>query len=1038
MIDINREQRRASNPLSSVWVGASAGSGKTKVLTDRVLNLLLMTGRPDKLLCLTFTKAAAAEMSNRINRILKQWAICPDRELYQSLTTLSGEAPEDQMLTRARRLFAQVLETAGGLKVMTIHSFCQSVLKRFPLESDVSPDFDIMDDLKAQKLINSILDSVLCAPEFRSDLKLLAQYKTQDDLIKLLQDLFTHRGKLMALREEHGLQSIIAQIKKHLNLSKYDTPAEVISEYFNPNDWRDIAKTYLKQDGTVQKRKANEEVAQAAQTVAQNLKNLKLLNGTQALLHLAYTVLERYQTQKQDLGLLDYDDLIERTKNLLTRNHAASWVLFKLDDGIDHILIDEAQDTNPDQWTIIRLLAEEFFAGEDHHDTVRTIFAVGDKKQSIYSFQGADPTEFERMRLFFEKKVRSSQNTFENIPFNLSFRSTEPVLTVVNHLLNHPVARQGVISPSESAKHTAYRTEDGGLVEIWPLEPHQKSDEPPPWKPPIERTRNQSALARLAEKIADKIADCIRQKEILPSQGRPIQAGDFLILVQRRNQFVTELVRLLKDRNIPVAGVDRLNLTQHIAIQDLMAAAKFALLPSDDLNLACLLKSPLIHMEEEELFSAACQRGNLSLWDRIQNLFPEYAERLKIIMAGADKIPPYEFFAHILSVMGGRKAFIARLGLEVEEALDEFLTLALDFEQNNIPSLQGFIDMLSHQDLEIKRDMESGQNAVRIMTVHGSKGLQGNIVFLPQTRFIARRHAPFIWLENKWPLWVMGHEDRSLQINDLLQQSDQKEDEENKRLLYVALTRASDRLYICGYENARKPAPDNWYDLICESLTDYPPDKDGIIRIESPQKRAVEEKTEPTAKAVDSLPNWAQKQAPEEPTLSKPLSPSRLVEPNPISDSPLSEGQVLALRRGTFIHQLLQYLPTLPQKQWEKVITHLKPTDIEIPDNLMTLLTGPEFSLIFGPDSLAEVPIVGVWQDQAISGQIDRLVVRPNEVWIVDFKTNRHVPKTAAEIPPAYRIQLSAYRGLMAQIYPKKNIRTFLLWTENLTLTELS
>ena len=293
-----------------------------------------MTGRPDKLLCLTFTKAAAAEMSNRINRILKQWAICSDSDLRQSLIDLTGEEPEPQTLTKARRLFAQVLETAGGLKMMTIHSFCQSVLKRFPLEAGVSPDFDIMDDLKAQRLINTILDSVLCSPDFHADLKLLARYKTQDDLIKLMQDLFSHRGRLMALREQNSLQSILAQIKQRLNLSKYDTATEIISEYFDPKDWDEISKTYLKKDGTVQKRKAGEEVARIAQTVAQNLKNLTLVNGTQALLHLAYTVLEQYQAQKQNLGLLDYDDLIDRTKSLLTRNHAASWVLFKLDGGL--------------------------------------------------------------------------------------------------------------------------------------------------------------------------------------------------------------------------------------------------------------------------------------------------------------------------------------------------------------------------------------------------------------------------------------------------------------------------------------------------------------------------------------------------------------------------------------------------------------------------------------------------------------------------------------------------------------------------------
>jgi len=1037
MLDIHTEQRRASNPLTSVWVSASAGSGKTKVLTDRVLNLLLMTGKPEKLLCLTFTKAAAAEMANRIGGILKEWAVCPEAELVKKLTLLKGETPDAEMLTAARRLFAKVLEAKGGMKIMTIHSFCQSVLKRFPLEAGVSPDFDIIDDIAAGRLLDESLRTVLEEEGFQDDIRLLAQYQTPDGLIKLLQKLFAHRSKLMKLRERGSLSTLIYQLKQELNLTRYDTEEEIITEWFDLENWPLVQQKYLTKKGTAPKKKANDEVVQKAAEITQNIKNLKLVHLTEKLLHLAYSVLEWYQRQKQSAGLLDYDDLIALTKNLLEKSHAAAWVLFKLDGGIDHILVDEAQDTNPDQWAIVRLIAEEFFAGEDHHETLRTVFAVGDRKQSIYSFQGADPDEFDRMRLFFEAKIKASQNDFETVPFNLSFRSTRPILDLVNNLLKDPLARSGVLGTGEEAFHLPYRKEDGGLIEVWLLEQHQKSDEPPPWKPPVERIQNQSSLSRLAQKIADKIAAMIRQKEILESQARPVEPGDFLILVQRRNQFVTDLVRFLKDKSVPVAGIDRLNLSEHIAVQDLMAAARFVLLPEDDLNLACLLKSPLIKLSEENLFKAAYNRGKASLWERIQHLFPETAERLNELLIRADKIPPYEFFAYILGPFGGRKAFLARLGEEAQEAINEFLNLVLSFEQNEVPSLQKFVDFMTDRDIEIKRDMESNQNAVRIMTVHGSKGLQGNIVFLPQTRYIQPQYDSFLWL-NGIPLWVPNQGLGSLLTAELREEEKVRYADENHRLLYVAVTRARDRLYVCGYENARPPQPDNWYDLIKNALKDYTPDSDGVIRVVAPQIRSVLAPAIKETVLTKALPAWALTPPAPEPVPPKPLSPSKPRSEETLPDSPLTAGQAMALERGKFIHALLQYLPNYPRDRWPALMEQLKPADIEIPDNLITLLTSADFSPLFGKDSLAEVPVVGVWNNQAVSGQIDRLIVREKEVWIVDFKTNRHVPDSPKTVPVLYKDQLKAYRGLISQIFSDKVIRTFLLWTENLNLMEVN
>ncbi|MGN1063378.1 MAG: UvrD-helicase domain-containing protein, partial [Alphaproteobacteria bacterium] len=737
MIDVNAEQRRASNPLSSVWVSASAGSGKTKVLTDRVLNLLLMTGRPEKIICLTFTKTAAAEMANRISNVLKKWVIMDGADLAAEIERLTGMPADAQILEQARRLFALTLETPGGMKIMTIHGFSQSVLKRFPLEAGVSPHFEILDETASKDMLDTLTHEALKNPALKKDVSVLASFLNENELSDLLKSVLGYRLKLLNLCRHSHLESVILNLKKKMNIFGYQSENQIICENFNPNDWERLKTTCLTKKDEILSKKKNDAEALCVLETLERIKHFRIVNATEALLRTAFYIIELYEREKQIKSLLDYDDLIEYTRRLLNEGDKAAWVLYKLDGGIDHILVDEAQDTNPHQWSIIRKLAEEFFAGEGASDTIRTIFAVGDKKQSIFSFQNADPEEFDRMRLFFEERVKQAGQDFDLVPFNFSFRSTRAVLEFVNHLLRYPPARVGVLLPNEDGTHLAFRECDAGLVEIWPLEKSEKSNENAPWKPPVERIASLSPVTKLAQKVALKIKHMIETQDILESAGRPVNAGDFLILVQRRNAFVSELVRFLKEYRIPVAGIDRLILTNYIAVQDLLAMAKFALLPEDDLNLAALLKSPLIRLTEDELFTVCYDRGQESLWQRVQCLFPEQAAFLGNIMNQADKMPPFEFFSYILSVSEGRKHFEARLGSEVNEALDEFLNLTLAYEKTGILSLQAFLKWIRDKEVEIKRDLDqSSLNAVRIMTVHGAKGLQGNIVFLPDTRFI--------------------------------------------------------------------------------------------------------------------------------------------------------------------------------------------------------------------------------------------------------------------------------------------------------------
>ena len=1033
----NKEQRKASNPFTSAWVSASAGSGKTKVLADRVLNLMLMTNQTDKILCLTFTKVAAAEMANRITERLKKWAILEEKELEKELENLTGEFPTNEQKMCAKGLFAKALETPGGLKIMTIHSFCTTVLERFPLEANGPPHFSVIEELTAQKLLSDALDKVLESKDVEKEVLFLAQKMNKETLLDALQNILKYRDILTRLSEKFsGVNQLIFKLKKYFNIENYHTEIDIISENFKLEDWETLLSTYIKKtDGKISKKFTENSEAQLVYETKEKVKAFHLIETDTALFKIAFQILENYADAKIKNGLLDFDDLTNKTLELLQKSEMAAWVLFKLDGGIDHILVDEAQDTNPKQWKIIEALADDFFAGESKSEKMRTLFAVGDKKQSIYSFQGAHPDEFEERHHFFEDKIKASQNDFETVDFNFSFRSTAPILDLVNKILKNPKAAKGVIKDYTSSIHLSKRSDEAGLVEIWPLENPEETTENTEWSLPIRQKNSASAMTRCAEKVADKIAQLIASHEILPAQGRPIQAGDFLILLQRRGKLMPELVRALKERNVPVAGVDRLNLTEHLAIKDLMALMRFTLLPEDDLNLACLLKSPLIGLTEDELFDA-CQRfPKTSLWENLKKTFPTQVVQLNIWLNLADQKPPFEFLKSILDEFHGRRLFIARLGNEVNEALDTFLDLALPYEQENAPSLQGFLAWLTRQEITIKRDMEqSALNAVRIMTVHGSKGLQGNIVFLPDTRSysVNNKSKDLIWTENNLPLWLASTKEAPDKLKQIFDHLKEMESEEKNRLLYVALTRASDRLYICGYNGKRLAPENNWYDLIKDSLGENEITK--IIRFSSSQKKEKQTKLKTFLPSdFKELPEWVKTIPVQTVKTQIPISPSKMGD----EETELHENHTdrkFALHRGSFIHEMLQYLPNIPKEKRREVLIKCKPSDIDVPENLLDIFEKPELDVFFGKNSLAEVPVIGELDGLAISGQIDRLAITEKEVLILDFKTNRFVPK---KIPENYQKQLAAYKGLLKNIFPDKIIKSYLLWTESMTLVEV-
>lgn len=1133
-LDPNIAQRQASDPTASVWVAANAGTGKTKVLTDRVLSLMVTGTHPQHILCLTFTKAAAAEMSNRIADKLGDWSVMADEGLHAALADLLSRPASTDEFTLARQLFARVLDTPGGMQIQTIHAFCQSLLRRFPLEAGLAPHFQVMDERNAAELLKKAQDDILIdarlgrTPELHEALRVVTAHIHETAFPELMGALASERGRLRRVLETHGgVRKLVMRLADLMDLNPTDTPKRIIERACEQDsfdalglhiasealmsgsktdqgrgavlsDWLgatqdgritqfdnyrdaflttsgDIRKTLITKGAAADTPSAVDVLLVEAERMMRTINKIKAattLQTTNALLRIGKCLLESYDKHKTSQAVLDYDDLILKTRDLLTRE-TVPWVLYKLDGGIDHILVDEAQDTNPDQWRVIEALTQEFFAGEGTHETdsPRTIFAVGDVKQSIYSFQGADPAEFDRMKQLFATHVPDAALTWREIPMTVSFRSTRAVLQAVDAIFKDPAVSRGV-EIEEVMHHDAWRSKDGGIVELWPPIKPTPANPAPAWKPPVERLLADSPRARLAKLIAKRIQHMILSKEILDAKGRPIAAGDIMVLVRRRSGFVEELVRSLKELDVPVAGVDRMILSEQMAVMDLVALGRFLLQPEDDLQLACVLKGPLLGLSEEDLFDLAYKRSS-SLWSALRDRaksdlhFHQTHSYLADLMAKTDYVRPFELYAYVLSALEGRKKLIGRLGVEADDPINEFLDLALQYERSHAPSLEGFLAWLDTGETEVKRDLEQANtNAVRVMTVHGAKGLQAPIVFMPDTMQAPTKGPRLLWPVDResgkdlfiWPPKSDYFEEISKAEKDRLAQ---KRDEEYRRLLYVALTRAEDRLYVCGWETKRTAPPHCWYNLIKDGLSEVAEERDDaflaeaeeiednmILRLQCKQEIDAIVEASPVSLDLDkeNLPVWARQRPGLEPTPPRPLAPSRPSEPEPATRSPLGEDHGYRFKRGNIIHALLQTLPDLPPNDQEGAARSYlsnashslseKQQD-EIAAETLRILKDDEFAEVFAPGSQAEVPIVGEVAGRVISAQVDRLLVTDDEVVVIDYKTNRPPPRTVKKVPTIYINQMKAYRQALQLIYPDRVVRCVLLWTDTPKLMEI-
>jgi ATP-dependent helicase/nuclease subunit A len=1135
-LPIRDAQARASDPAASAFVSANAGSGKTHVLVQRVIRLMLAGVPPEKILCLTFTKAAAANMAERVFTTLGHWVTLDDDALDAAIRDAGIAHPTVALRKSARELFASALETPGGLKVQTIHALCTRLLQQFPFEANVPARFTVLDDRDQTEMMERASLAVMLdasrAPDSAIGRALLAAMANAADVTfkDVVREACLSRDHFMAWTDAAGsADAAAAQVSALLGVTANDGIEDVEREIVDgPNlprsRWEEIARALETGAKTERENADRLRVALPAAGAAQVDEYLGVFltdadrtprksvltknfvrdnpaigsrfdaeasrlgpliekrravttrDRTEALLHIAIAAAANYRREKAERGLLDYDDLIDKTLALLASG-ASGWVHYKLDRGVDHVLIDEAQDTSPRQWDIIAHIISEFTAGAGARDgAMRTVFAVGDEKQSIFSFQGAAPREFDARRWELKKKFEDAELRFESIPLTYSFRSGQAILKSVDHVFRDEAIYRSIHAEKAYPLHEALPDAGPSQIDLWELSVADEKQDIEGWRAPFDGVPVTSAEVKLSKRIQSEIGRLVAGGTMTGRLGnrRRLIYGDVLVLVRRRGNLFDAVIQALKHAGIPVAGADRLKLTEHIAIIDLMNLADALLLPQDDLALAVALKSPLFNLTEDELFRLAWNRKG-SLRDALtahaaeSGRFRGALDRLAECGRRFRTETPFAFYAWLLGGDQGRARILRRLGHEANDALDEFLELAMSYEKKAPASLQGFVAWLRAADTEVKRDMEISRDEVRVMTVHGAKGLEAPVVIMADTTTSPSdtQRLRLIHLPQgnggKVVVWAGRKADDPPCVTEARNAMLEETEHEYRRLLYVAMTRAADRLIVAGCMpgNRNSVRENSWYDLIKKGLANSGlafqeiPAGDGLVK----SYRRAEDATPETAVALDtaastrpSLPEWLHTPPAPEQIIDRRLRPS---DPGTDEGKPFRSGESLALRaralqRGTLVHRLLQSLPDVATDRRRDAALKYLARNADgwtgadrqaLAEMVLTLIGDARFAPVFGPGSRAEVSIVGRLElpgRPLVSGQIDRLVVSESEVLIVDFKTNHAPPRLPAEAPSAYVRQLALYRAVLGKLYPQLPVRAALLWTETPELMEIS
>ncbi|MDA9231004.1 double-strand break repair helicase AddA [Rickettsiales bacterium] len=1124
-------QQQASNPKNSVFVAASAGSGKTKILTDRVLRLLLNDIRPNQILCLTFTKVAAFEMKNRIYKELSEWSIITESQLQDRIFNLTAQNCSKSLLKKARSLFVRVLDDSEGLKINTIHAFCQTLMAKFPIESNIKPNFSIIDSQKENKLLlqakDMLLKEALENKNLRKKIENIAVNLNEDDFLDVILELINQRSALEStIKKYHDLNNLNKQILlifnskdkdedyiddliqkpdltknfnkeallKIANLAKESDKKSdqnyynLVTNYLqNPNkdNFDNYLSIFLTKDKSIKKTIITSAIikkdlnikndllkeAKRLQNICEEINAFTIANLSIDLLNITNKMLEFYQNLKNSNNYLDYNDLISKGSELLNNKEISQWVKYKLDGAISHILVDESQDTNHNQWQIIKAISDDFFDKNDEIGEERTIFIVGDEKQSIYSFQGADPSIFNDVFYYYSQKLEQNNSKMHNISLNNSFRSKKNILQLVDNIFKEQDYKKA-ISKINIVKHNPIKLDNMGKVELWPIINVKEDDansnkDDFSWKinvKPVEKLNSKELLAKL---IAKKIKNWLESEKIIYSENRIIEPKDIMILIKdRANNLGNLIINNLQKEKIPVSGGDKFELSSHFLVKDLLLIAKFLLLPQDDLNLATLLKSPIIAISEEELFDV-CQikdRESIYLFQALKLSDNINIKKSLIFLDDVQKYylenqnQIYQLFLYILEYKNKKVEIIEYFKEESREIIHQFLNLCLNFENSEDFGLENFVIQLQNSSLKINIGSANSElNQVKISTIHSAKGLESKIIILADSfhnsqKIYGTNSSRILWFKHNDIKIPIYKSDKNCALTDGIKNADKNlSKEEYLRLLYVSLTRAEDELYIAGFGN--KSDQNCWYNIIKNYGLQNAKSKDSdfskILGIKSDEfteddkilyftdenKNILNKNTENSSNDNKKykIPEFLTKKA--EIELFKNISYPSTIDKN----QTISNDVNIVNDFGNIIHKILElFIKKLRNNDAsQKINTHLdnfypkidSKIRLELFRQISAISNNKVLDFIYCNKIETEIAVFYEENNDIISGKIDLLVIKDNEIIIIDYKSNKIIEKEIDKTANKYKKQLNIYRKIISNIYPDKIIKTAIIWT---------
>lgn len=1077
-------QNNAADVNHSVWLSASAGTGKTRVLTTRIVRLLLsdLTLNPSEILAVTFTRAAAREMENRIRSVLSSWVNMPEEKLIKELEETLARTPTAEEVVRARSLFSIVLNDA--VHTNTIHGFCQHLLGRFPVEAGLSPGFRVLDETESGELLAQARTQTLVKafsgevqPTWAFDYftenlgegtlasrlnmfvwnahrfeKLIKKHGTIHNVFsKLAHELkvdenLTPETMLKGVSTK-GVMEIFVKLLPHLNtLGKRAKDLAVVMAdavaqpenkslclktamlFFKKADKEPVTAQYMlgkkvwEEGGDVVNLFHEVQNIMAGHMEKAKAEHTYLLST--ALLYLGNNVVRTYNELKQAQAVLDFDDLIRLTSELLGKNSHSDWIRYKLDSNIRHALLDEAQDTDSTQWHIIRQFVEEFYAGEGQYESPRTFFAVGDAKQSIYRFRGAEPFVFGDMRDYMLKKKEETGQSAVVENLVASFRSSSTVLNFVDDVFRSEHRRDAVDEYISELKHDAVHENAGGRIEIWPLIKAEKNngEKREPWTLPVIKEEAPSVKQQVATQVAQSIVSLLNSGDVLHTTKKPVNAEDIMIILRART-LMPALISALDAHKIPHTGADVIDLNKEQLVEDMLQLMLLATNPADAFARMQVLKSPLFGLSDDALLKG-------------EDALPMV---LKEFIASAYTLSPYTFLMEAQAKFHIRAKYYDHGDRrQIDETMDALLDSALSY--NSHLGLADFVHAFTATPQKVKRELAGAKRRVRLLTAHGSKGLEAPVVYLPDSG-----KDFYESLARETQLWHVNEKNEDELFLARLSKAEscnfQKEVEaqekerifkDEMRLLYVALTRAKDRLYIGG---EGKEGADSWYTHIKHALAQlntFEEQEDGAFVLNNPVEHSAEKAEAVVLDSIESdLPTYATT-PPLKGAVASALKASEKMDKDPLE---LSDTQTLKklFARGHAVHKLLEILPLLQEEDRENKaqnyinqVLHDFSEDEQqkaINGAFLVLNKYPEF---FGKNSRAEVPIFAEKQGKRFDGIIDRLIASENEVTVIDYKTNSIVPEN---VPEHYAEQLRIYAWALADVFPEKRIKAGIIWT---------